>query len=117
LLDIDPEPGVTYKTEFIGTLEGFDPHSQAGVRPTNSLYAVTRRYSEQIGAVLAVAEGLHASYTLQRDEIYVRAQVTSSKRSSTPQNERNEKAWTQPLVNSSSSLALASLSTTLLRLV
>jgi len=68
-LDIDPEPGVTYKTEFIGTLEGFDPTSQPGVRPTNSLYAVTRRYSEQIGAVLAVAEGLHASYTLQGDEI------------------------------------------------
>ena len=100
-LDIDPDPGVTYKTEFIGTLEGFDPTSLPGPRPTNSLHAVTQRYSEQIGAVLAVAEGPRASYTLQGDEIYVRAQVTSSKpKLNAYRTNETERAWTQPLVNS-----------------
>ena len=98
-LEIDAEPGVTYKTEFIGTLRGFDPTSQPGPRPTNSIYAVTRLYTEQIGAVLAVNEGNTARYTLAGDEIYVRARVTSSRRklnaSSTNELER---AWTQPLV-------------------
>jgi hypothetical protein len=98
-LDIDPEPGVNYKTEFIGTLEGFDPTSTPGPRPTNSLYAVTRHYSEQIGAVLAVAEGSQASYKLQGDEIYVRARVTSSKpKPNAFGTNETEMAWTQPLV-------------------
>jgi hypothetical protein len=97
-LNIDPEPGVTYKTEFIGTLEGFDPTSTPGPRPTNSIYAVTRHYSEQIGAVLAVAEGTQASYKLQGDEIYVRAKVISSKRKTNPYLKgETETAWTQPL--------------------
>lgn len=99
-LDIDAEAGVSYKTEFIGTLEGFDPTSTPGLRPTNSIYAVTRRYSEQIGPVLAVAEGLHATYKLQGDEIYVRARVTSSKpKPNAFGTNETERAWTQPLVN------------------
>ncbi len=99
-LDIDAEAGVTYKTEFIGTLEGFDPTSTPGPRPTNSIYAVTRRYTEQIGAVLAVAEGSQASYKLQGDEIYVRARVTSSKpKPNAFGTNETEMAWTQPLVN------------------
>jgi hypothetical protein len=100
-LDIDAEPGVTYKTEFLGTLEGFDPTSAPGPRPTNSIYAVTRRYSEQIGAVLAVAEGPRASYKLEGDELYVRARVTSSKpKPNAFGTNETERAWTQPLVNS-----------------
>ena len=98
-LEIEGEPGVTYKTEFIGTLEGFDPTSTPGPRPTNSIYAVTRRYSEQIGTVLAVAEGLRASYRLQGDELYVRAKVTSSKpKPNAFGTNETEVAWTQPLV-------------------
>lgn len=99
-LEIDAEPGVTYKTEFIGTLRGFDPTSQPGPRPTNSIYAVTRLYTEQIGTVLAVNEGNAARYTLAGDEIYVRARVTSSrpKLSGSTTNEF-ERAWTQPLVS------------------
>ena len=98
-VEIDAEPGVTYKTEFIGTLEGFDPTSLPGPRPTNSIYAVTRLYSEQIGAVLAVAEGPRASYKLEGDELYVRAKVTSSKlKSNTSIRGEREAAWIQPLV-------------------
>ena len=98
-LDIEAEAGVTYKTEFIGTLEGFDPTSTPGPRPTNSIYAVTRRYSEQIGSVFAVAEGPRASYTLQGDELYVRAKVTSSKpKPNAFGTNETEVAWTQPLI-------------------
>jgi len=99
-LAIEPEPGVSYKTEFIGTLEGFDPASAPGPRPTNSIYAVTRRYSEQVGAVLAVAEGTQAAYKIEGDEIYVRARVTSTKpRLNAFGTNEVEMAWTQPLVN------------------
>jgi hypothetical protein len=99
-LAIKPEPGVSYKTEFIGTLDGFDPASKPGPRPTNSIYAVTRRYSEQVGAVLAVAEGLQAAYKLEGDEIYVRARVTSTKpKLNAFGTNEVEMAWTQPLVN------------------
>ena len=98
-VEIAAEPGVTYKTEFIGTLEGFDPTSLPGPRPTNSIYAVTRLYSEEVGAVLAVAEGTKASYKLEGDELYVRAKITSSKRKSNPSIDgETEAAWTQPLV-------------------
>jgi hypothetical protein len=98
-LEIEAEPGVSYKTEFVGTLDGFDPTSTPGPRPTNSIYAVTRRYSEQIGTVLAVVQGPRASYKLQGDELYVRARVTSSKpKPNAFGTNETEAAWTQPLV-------------------
>jgi len=98
-LEIDAEPGVSYKTEFIGTLEGFDPASQSGPRPTNSINAVTRIYSTEIGEVLSVVEGTRASYKLEGDELYVRAKVTSSKpKANTSIAGETEAAWTQPLV-------------------
>lgn len=98
-LEIEVQPGVTYKTEFFGTLRGFDPTSRPGPRPTNSIYAVTRLYTEQIGALLAVSEGASARYALAGDEIYVRARVTSSrhKLNGSTTNEF-ERAWTQPLI-------------------
>ena len=68
-------------------------------RATNSIYAVTRLYTEQIGAVLAVAEGPRASYTLAGDELYVRAKVTSTKpKSNAYATNETEVAWTQPVV-------------------
>ena len=98
-VEIEAEPGVSYKTEFIGTLKGFDPTSRPGPRPTNSIYAVTRLYTEQIGAVLAVAEGPRASYTLDGDELYVRAKVTSTKpKLNAFGTNETEVAWTQPVV-------------------
>jgi hypothetical protein len=98
-LEIEPEPGVSYTTEFIGTLKGFDPASRPGPRPTNSIYAVTRLYSEGIGTVLAVVAGERARYTLQGDELYVRAKITSSKvKTNAFAAGEKESAWVQPLV-------------------
>lgn len=99
-LEIEAEPGVTYTTHFIGTLRDFDPSSQPGLRPTNSIFAVTRRYSEEIGTVLGVAEGARPSYTMHGDELYVRAKIVSSRpqMNSSLENEM-ESAWVQPLVS------------------
>lgn len=100
---IKAEPGVTYRTQFIGTRKGYSTASEVIAPPADEKPARRtlphRRYSKDIGAVLAEAEGTTASYTLRGDEIYVRAKIISSK----PKQNGSvagemETAWTQPLV-------------------
>ena len=98
-LEIDPEPGVTYVTEFIGTRKGYDTASEPVLGPDGKPLRVTRRYSKEIGTVLTRSEELTASYQLQGDELYVRARVTSSKPKTDPSEKGEvEQAWTQPWV-------------------
>jgi hypothetical protein len=98
-LEIEPEPGVTYSTHFIGTLRGFDPSSNPGPRPKDSLFPVTRDYEGEIGTTLAVSEGLRASYRPRGDELYVRAKVISSKAKLNAVREgETEAAWVQPII-------------------
>jgi hypothetical protein len=98
-LEIEAAPGVSYKTEFIGTRKGYDPKSEPVLGETGEVLRVTRRYSNDIGAVLAMVEGASATYVLKGDEIYVRARVTSTKLQADPYREGEvERAWTQPLV-------------------
>jgi len=103
-LEIQPEPGVTYVTQFIGTRRGYDPARQllpsrdgdAGSKKTLPHH----RYSKEVGAVLAEVKGLSAAYTLRGDEIYVRARVISSKaKVNGSVADEFEMAWTQPLLN------------------
>lgn len=101
-VEIEPEPGVTYVTQFIGTRAGFDPATEL-IPPSASEAPVTtlphRRYSEDVGAVLAEARGTRATYRLAGDEIYVRAKIVSSKPKENGSVEGEfETAWTQPLV-------------------
>jgi hypothetical protein len=59
---------------------------------------VTRRYSGDVGAVLAEVTGTTATYRFRGDELYVRARVVSSKakvNGSLPR--ETETAWTQPV--------------------
>lgn len=102
-VEIDPEPGVTYVTMFIGTRAGYDPSTElmppppveAGEHPL----LPHRRYSADVGAVLAEVRGTRATYTLEGDEIYVRAKIVSSKPKQNGSVEGEfETAWTQPLV-------------------
>ncbi|MEA3210528.1 MAG: hypothetical protein QOE70_3585 [Chthoniobacter sp.] len=98
-LEIEVEPGVTYTTEFIGTRQGYDRSSEAIPGDNGEPLRVTRRYSKDIGTVLASVAGTSASYTLIGDEIYVRARVVSSKPKVDPSFAGEvEQAWTQPLV-------------------
>jgi hypothetical protein len=96
-LAIRAEPGVTYTTQWIGTRRGADT---AGVALLDSAGApIARRYSPDVGAVLAESSGARPSYVLRGDELYVRARVvsTKAKRNATHANEV-ETAWTQPVV-------------------
>ena len=104
-IEIDPEPGVEYTTQFIGTLRGFDPSSRPAPPPTNSAQLtnsplpVTRIYSSEIGIVLGEVRGTQAEYTLHGDELYVRAKVVSTKLKANPYATNEvEVAWVQPLV-------------------
>lgn len=98
-VEIEPEAGVTYTTEFIGTRKDFDRTSQPVTDGAGATLRVTQRYSKDIGTVLATVQGTSADYTLKGDEIYVRAHIVSSKKKADPPTPGEvEQAWTQPLV-------------------
>jgi len=98
-IEIDPEEGVTYTTQFIGTRKGFDRTSQPLLDEKGEPLPVTRQYSNDIGEVLAEMKGTSANYKLKGDEIYVRARIISSKLKANPYVKGEfERAWTQPLV-------------------
>jgi hypothetical protein len=97
-LSVQPEAGISYTTQFIGTRKGFDQSSEPGDLPPKATRPVTRRYSPEIGTMLAEVKGLTASYTLKGDELYVRARIISSKpKVNATSTEEMETAWTQPL--------------------
>ncbi|HSV99916.1 MAG TPA: hypothetical protein VLI39_07070 [Sedimentisphaerales bacterium] len=97
-VQVAPEPGASYRIQFIGTRRGYDPTSREVVNAEGKTVRTTRSYSPEIGAVLAEVQGATGSYTLQGDELYVRAKVISSRR-----NEKShvpaefESAWVQPV--------------------
>ncbi len=101
---IAAEPGVTYTTQFIGTRKGFDRSSEVMEAPatekTPRRTLPHRRYSKDIGIVLAEVKGTEAAYQFKGDELYVRAKIVSSKvkPDGSVAGER-ETAWVQPVVN------------------
>ena len=73
-LKIQPSEGATFSTELIGTV------------------------GEEIGKVIAVAEGTEVSFEVPADALYVRATVTSSRPHPNPSiKDQKEQAWTQPV--------------------
>jgi hypothetical protein len=97
-IEIEPEPGVSFTTRFIGTCKGYDPGSTPILQDGKPL-AATRHYSADIGKVLAEVTGPSPCYKLAGDEIYVRAKVISSKRKENPTEPGDfESAWVQPIV-------------------
>lgn len=106
-LQIQPEPNVSYKIQFVGTRRNFDRASTPIQTASGETLRVTRRYSPDIGVVLAESSDLSASYPFKGDELYVRAKIISSrKKQNGSVQEEFECAWTQPaLPASSSSLA------------
>lgn len=95
-VEVVPSKGVTYTTQFIGTRRGWDTTSVA-VRDSTGR-PVTRRYSKDVGTVLAEVTGTTATYRFRGDELYVRARVVSSKPKANGYLPREvEMAWTQPM--------------------
>ena len=75
---IKPEDGVSYTTRFIGTRKNFKSSPDKAKR--NS----TEPSDAGIGVTLGQAQSLEPSYTFKGDELYVRAEVTSSKKKGNP---------------------------------
>jgi hypothetical protein len=98
-ITIAAEPGVTYRTRFIGTRKGFDASNQPVRTAQGDALRVTHRYSPEVGTVLAEVEGPTAEYTLRGDEWYVRATVVSSRPMPNPSEQGDlESAWIQPVL-------------------
>ncbi len=98
VVEIAGEDGVSYRTDFIGTMKGFDDSSTAAVDDPEKADSVTRVYSEEVGTVLQSSEGTTASYTFSGDELYVRAVVTASRKHPNPSEAGEfERAWVQPV--------------------
>ena len=98
-LEVQPEKGVTYTTQFIGTRKEYDRRTEPVLdEDGNEVYA-TRRYSDEIGEVLAEVEGIAPSYTFTGEELYVRAKVVSSKPTEHSGGTGEvEACWTQPVI-------------------
>jgi len=95
---IEPQTGVTYTTQVIGTRRPIDWISKPVIGTNGQELAVTRLYSSGMGAVLSEQRGPTAIYTCKGDELYVRARVTSSKlKENGVVAGEHEMAWTQPV--------------------
>ncbi|MCH7871591.1 MAG: hypothetical protein IID33_07805 [Planctomycetes bacterium] len=97
-IEIEPDGDAEFTTRFIGTETEYDresePVTDAGGKPLD----VTRRYSSDVGKVLATVKGTTAVYRLTGRELYVRATVTSSKPADNPAfTGQFKQAWTQPV--------------------
>lgn len=95
-IEIRAVTGASYTTQFIGTRRGWDTTSVPVSDSTGR--AVTRRYSRDVGAVLAEVTGSSPSYVLHGDELYVRARIVSSRPKANGSFAGEvEMAWTQPI--------------------
>jgi hypothetical protein len=98
VVQIQPEPGVKYLTQFIGTPRGFDTKSEPVKGSDGKELVTTRRYSTEVGQVFAEVTGTKASYEFKGNELYVRAKIISSKKKANPSSAgEKETAWTQPV--------------------
>ncbi len=97
-LEIQPQDGAEYVTRFIGTLKDTDLSSEPLTDKAGKEIYGTRRYSAEIGKVLAEVKGVRPTYKLTGQELYVRAVVTSSKPVANPSMKgQMQQAWTQPV--------------------
>jgi hypothetical protein len=95
---VEAEPGVSYTIDFIGTRANFNRASEPTRDSAGKEIRATRHYSDDIGVTFKTLHGDHGSYRFGRDELYVRARITSSKRHPNPSEIGDlERAWAQPV--------------------
>ncbi len=98
-LRITARPGVSYRTQFIGTRRGFKAGSEPVRNAAGEKVRATGRYDAGIGEVFAEVDGPVATYEMKGDELYVRAKVTSSQMKVNPYVKgETEAAWVQPVI-------------------
>ena len=89
---IQPEKGVKYTTRFIGTRKNFKASSDLAKR--NSL----KPDEVGIGVILGQSQSLEPSYPFKGDELYIRAEIVSSKKKVNPYAAgEHERAWLLPV--------------------
>ena len=78
---VEPKKGETYEIAFIVTRAGFERGATRFSDPAADRKPARRgnAYSDTIGVVAKTVSGTTATYTLQADDMYARAVVTSSK--------------------------------------
>jgi hypothetical protein len=98
-LDIAAAEGAEYTTQFIGTEIDADTTSQPpGKDKEGRPIRASRKYSGEVGKVLATIKGAKPSYKLTGKELYVRATVTSNKAVRDPVFQGQlQQAWVQPV--------------------
>ena len=89
---IKAELGVTYTTWFIGSRKSFkisdDIDKQNSIKPNEA----------GIGEILSQSQSLEPNYKFKGDELYVRAEILSSKKKANPYVAGEyERAWLQPV--------------------
>ena len=98
-IEVQPEAGVDYVIEFFGTRRDYDRRTVAVTDQAGKVLRVTRKYSADVGALLATVKGPRGEYAFKGDELYVRARVTSTKpKALSPLAGEVEQAWVQPVV-------------------
>ncbi len=97
-LEIEPQEGVAFTTQFIGTPQDYDRTWPAATDADGRVLTVQERYCPKIGTVFKTETGLSPTYQLTGEELYVRAVVTSTRPHPNPSLEnQREQAWTQPI--------------------
>ncbi len=87
-----------YRIQFIGTKKDYDPSSRV-VKVEKGPRCPARKidvFSDTIGVVLETVEGTEGSYTLQPDDLYVRAKSVKVAENLKPDWQSRPAAWTQP---------------------
>jgi predicted metal-dependent phosphoesterase TrpH len=95
---IDVREEGSYRVLFLGTKKNYDPTSrlidvaEGPRRPARKIDI----YSDSIGVVLDTIEGTEGSYTLQSDDLYVRAKIVKVVEDMKPAWQSQPAAWSQP---------------------
>ena len=87
-----------YRISFLGTKKDYDPASST-IDVAKGPRCPARKidvYSDSIGTVLDTIEGTEGSYTLKRDDLYVRAKIVKVTKDLQPDWESRPAAWSQP---------------------
>ncbi len=105
-IEIEPQEGVEYTTEFIGTLKGIDTKGTPSVdQEGNEIENTTMTYSSEIGKVISASNSLKSSYTFNGDELYIRVRISSTADQIDPNSGEilgKQKAWVQPYIQKQS---------------
>ncbi|WP_425616920.1 PHP domain-containing protein [Anatilimnocola sp. NA78] len=97
-IEIEPQPGVTYATALVGSLETVSLKSEPVKDEKGIELPVTRKYSPEVGKTLQVKTGTSVTFQLTGKELYARAVVTSSRAPENPSfPNQKEQAWLQPV--------------------